>query len=102
MDAIHPVPPTTDVAEAATTYAEPYQLGRATTRAPLAREGWAMRPSGLTDVGRSCAACGQTFVFTAGEQELQALRGLAQPPRTCPPCRRTWRIAAPGRPESMP
>jgi hypothetical protein len=42
----------------------------------------------FTDVALSCAACGDDFVFTAGEQELQALRGLADlTPRHCSRCR---------------
>ena len=42
----------------------------------------------FTDVALACAACGDDFVFTAGEQELQALRGLADlTPRHCSRCR---------------
>jgi hypothetical protein len=36
----------------------------------------------------SCDLCGQHFVYTAGEQELHAIRGVAAQPRECPPCRR--------------
>jgi hypothetical protein len=40
------------------------------------------------DVVLSCAACGDDFVFTAGEQELRALRGLADlTPHHCSRCR---------------
>ncbi|MFH1141436.1 MAG: zinc-ribbon domain containing protein [Chloroflexota bacterium] len=31
-----------------------------------------------------CADCGKTFVFTAGEQEFYASRGLTNEPRRCP------------------
>ena len=31
-----------------------------------------------------CADCGKTFVFTAGEQEFYAGRGLTNEPRRCP------------------
>ena len=34
-----------------------------------------------------CADCGTTFVFTAGEQEFYAGRGLTNEPRRCGDCR---------------
>lgn len=34
-----------------------------------------------------CRDCGQDFVFTAGEQEFYAQRGLANAPSRCPTCR---------------
>ena len=37
-----------------------------------------------------CKVCGQTFVFTAGEQLFYSDRGLAEP-RRCPDCRRSHR-----------
>jgi CxxC-x17-CxxC domain-containing protein len=35
----------------------------------------------------SCRDCGQSFVFTAGEQEFFASRGFANEPSRCPDCR---------------
>lgn len=35
----------------------------------------------------SCRDCGREFVFTAGEQEFYATRGLQNEPRRCPSCR---------------
>lgn len=36
----------------------------------------------------NCRDCGQEFVWTAGEQEFFASRGLIHPPSRCPACRR--------------
>lgn len=36
-----------------------------------------------------CAECSSTFVFTAGEQEFYAGRGLTNEPRRCPTCRQS-------------
>jgi CxxC-x17-CxxC domain-containing protein len=36
----------------------------------------------------ACRDCGQDFVWTAGEQEFYAQRGLTNEPRRCPDCRR--------------
>ena len=41
-----------------------------------------------------CRLCGENFVFSAGEQELQRLRGFDRAPTRCPVCRR--------RPPTMP
>ncbi len=35
-----------------------------------------------------CSACGDEFLFTAGEQELHRLRGINSPPEQCPWCTR--------------
>jgi len=35
----------------------------------------------------SCRDCGQSFVFTAGEQEFFASRGFTNEPSRCPDCR---------------
>ena len=52
------------------------------------------------DVSLPCSDCGDLFVFTAGEQELQSLRGLAEPPpEHCSRCRRE-RFSAEGRPQT--
>jgi hypothetical protein len=45
----------------------------------------AIRP---TDVELRCACCGDSFVYSAGEQELRAVRGVAHEPRACPACRK--------------
>lgn len=42
----------------------------------------------ISDKQLTCAACGDGFVFTAGEQELYQLRGVAQQPQRCPTCTR--------------
>jgi len=35
-----------------------------------------------------CASCGDGFIFSAGEQELHRLRGIAAEPQNCPTCTR--------------
>jgi CxxC-x17-CxxC domain-containing protein len=35
----------------------------------------------------ACRECGTNFVFTAGEQEFYASRGLQNEPSRCPECR---------------
>jgi hypothetical protein len=35
-----------------------------------------------------CHLCGETFIFTAGEQELQRVRGVIEEPKRCPACKR--------------
>ena len=40
------------------------------------------------DKSLQCSDCGQEFIFTAGEQEFYASRGLQNEPRRCPECRR--------------
>jgi len=34
-----------------------------------------------------CGDCGREFIFTAGEQEFYASRGLMNEPKRCPDCR---------------
>jgi CxxC-x17-CxxC domain-containing protein len=41
------------------------------------------------DKSLQCADCGQTFTFTAGEQEFYSSRGFQNEPKRCPDCRRT-------------
>jgi hypothetical protein len=41
----------------------------------------------LTDQELTCRLCGESFVFTAGEQELLRLRGVDRVPTRCPVCR---------------
>ncbi len=48
----------------------------------------------FTDAALPCGTCGESFVFTAGEQELQAVRGLGMSPRQCPRCRRSRPLTA--------
>ena len=38
-----------------------------------------------------CRDCGQDFVFTAGEQQFYAQKGLLNEPGRCPDCRATRR-----------
>jgi hypothetical protein len=40
------------------------------------------------DLELHCACCGDSFVYSAGEQELQVIRGVAREPRVCPACRK--------------
>jgi CxxC-x17-CxxC domain-containing protein len=40
-----------------------------------------------TDQTLYCRDCNQEFVFTAGEQEFYASRGLTNSPSRCPDCR---------------
>lgn len=44
-----------------------------------------------TDKVLKCRECGTDFVFTAGEQEFYASRGLVNEPGRCPSCRATRR-----------
>lgn len=41
----------------------------------------------FTDKSLTCADCGATFTFTAGEQEFHAAKGFSNEPRRCPNCR---------------
>jgi CxxC-x17-CxxC domain-containing protein len=40
-----------------------------------------------TDMTLQCRDCGRDFIFTAGEQEFYASRGLTNNPSRCPECR---------------
>ncbi len=40
------------------------------------------------DLHLSCRLCGEAFVFSSGEQELQRLRGVERVPTRCSQCRR--------------
>ncbi len=46
-----------------------------------------------TDQNLTCRECGQEFVWTAGEQEFYASRGLVHPPSRCPACRQARKAA---------
>ncbi len=39
-----------------------------------------------------CKECGQEFVFTAGEQEFYASKGLTNEPKRCKSCRRPGKV----------
>jgi hypothetical protein len=41
-----------------------------------------------SDIELSCTCCGDRFVYSAGEQELFAVRGVCRQPRECPSCRK--------------
>ncbi|MEX2081593.1 MAG: zinc-ribbon domain containing protein [Dehalococcoidia bacterium] len=41
----------------------------------------------FTDKLLTCADCGSTFTFTAGEQEFHQSKGFTNEPRRCPNCR---------------
>lgn len=38
-----------------------------------------------------CEDCGQEFIFSAGEQEFYAQKGLVNIPKRCPSCRKARR-----------
>ena len=40
-----------------------------------------------TEKSLTCFDCGQSFSFTAGEQEFFATKGFTNEPRRCPSCR---------------
>ena len=40
-----------------------------------------------TEKTLQCADCGQSFAFTAGEQEFYASKQLTNEPKRCPSCR---------------
>ena len=42
----------------------------------------------LTDQNLTCRLCEEGFVFSAGEQELQRMRGVERVPTRCSVCRR--------------
>ena len=43
-----------------------------------------------------CKDCGQTFVFTAGEQEFYAEKGFQNEPQRCKECRNAKKAASKG------
>jgi CxxC-x17-CxxC domain-containing protein len=47
----------------------------------------------------ACKDCGNSFVFTAGEQEFYAAKGLQNEPARCPRCRTARRTARAQEPE---
>ena len=49
-----------------------------------------------TDKTLTCADCGDSFSFTAGEQEFHASKGFTNEPRRCPNCRAARRTGRDG------
>ena len=43
------------------------------------------------DQARTCADCGDEFIWTAGEQEFFHEKGFADPPKRCKACRQARR-----------
>lgn len=48
------------------------------------------------DMTLTCRACGEPFVFTAGEQAFYADKGFLHEPTRCPRCRKQPRPAVSG------
>ncbi|TMC64479.1 MAG: zinc-binding protein, partial [Chloroflexota bacterium] len=46
-----------------------------------------MSNEGYQDRILTCRDCGQDFIFSSGEQEFYASRGLTNTPGRCPSCR---------------
>ena len=59
---------------------------------PAEREGRIL----TTDMTLQCRDCGRDFVFTVGEQEFYASRGLTHNPSRCPECRAARKNGAGG------
>lgn len=49
-----------------------------------------------TDQTLRCRECGRDFLFTVGEQEFYASRGLVNTPSRCPECRAARKAAMQG------
>ena len=49
-----------------------------------------------TDQTLRCRECGREFLFTTGEQEFYASRGLMNTPSRCPECRQARKAAQSG------
>lgn len=52
-----------------------------------------------TDLTLRCRDCGQDFVFTAGEQDFYASKGLIHQPSRCPECRAARKASMGERPQ---
>ncbi|OLE75865.1 MAG: zinc-binding protein [Chloroflexi bacterium] len=50
----------------------------------------------FSDKTLTCKDCGQEFIWTAGEQEFYASRGLMNEPGRCPSCRAARRASGGG------
>src|SRR5258708_35672558 len=65
------------------------------SRRSVKRAGW--RSWRVTvDQTLRCRECGVDFIWTAGEQEFYASRGLTNPPSRCPSCRAARKAAGGG------
>src|SRR5258705_5437443 len=53
-------------------------------------------PVSFQDKTLTCKDCGQEFIWTAGEQEFYASRGLQNPPSRCPADRAARRAGGGG------
>lgn len=56
----------------------------------------------FTDRELTCRDCGSAFIFTAGEQEFYATKGLQHDPVRCPSCRANRRTMRPDEREEAP
>jgi CxxC-x17-CxxC domain-containing protein len=45
----------------------------------------------FTDKSLTCSDCGTSFIFTVGEQEFYATKGLTNEPKRCSSCRQANR-----------
>jgi CxxC-x17-CxxC domain-containing protein len=52
----------------------------------------------VADIEITCRDCGQTFLFTAGEQEFFQQKGYTHQPTRCNACRAIARVVQPPRP----
>lgn len=50
----------------------------------------------FTDKTLTCSDCGNSFTFTAGEQEFHQSKGFTNEPRRCPNCRNARRDSGGG------
>jgi CxxC-x17-CxxC domain-containing protein len=56
----------------------------------------------FSDRELTCRDCGSTFIFTSGEQEFYATKGLQHDPVRCPSCRANRRTMRPEDREEAP
>jgi CxxC-x17-CxxC domain-containing protein len=56
----------------------------------------------FTDRELNCRDCGAAFMFTAGEQEFYATKGLQHDPVRCPACRQNRKMLRPEDREESP
>src|SRR6266568_1574798 len=70
------------------TLAQPSATHRSTSLQPLRGRMLGMSVTRHCDIELHCTCCGEGFVYSAGEQELCAVRGVARVPRACPTCRK--------------
>lgn len=50
------------------------------------------RPFSFENEPRTCKDCGESFIFTIGDQEYYQAHGLQNVPKRCPTCLRTARV----------